>query len=739
MNFNIFNLFSGNGPSGYGRNDSSPPPPPITINVMRFLGIILISIFGIMLTACGDDDEPDTNKKEEDKPENTAPTIADQTFSIAENVAVDAEVGTVQATDAENDDLTFSVTAGNTGDVFAVNASSGLLTVAKALDFETTPAYTLKVSVSDGMDASTADITINVTDVNTAPTITNQTFSIAEDAAVDAEVGTVQASDEDNNNLTFSITSGNTGDAFAVNASSGLLTVAKALDFETTPTYTLKVSVSDGMASNTADVTINITDVDEAPKTGDRLPDKDIDLVTENDTPTGLWSDGTTLWVVDNFDEKIYAYMLATGASDAAKDIDLDVGNNDPNGLWSDGTTLWVVDEFDEEIYAYTLATGARDAAKEFDLHDDPDGLWSDGITLWVADSEDNKIYAYTLATGARDAAKEFNLASDNDIDFGIWSDGTTLWVVDSDDDKLYAYTLATGTRDSSKEFDLDSDNMDPYGIWSDGSTMWVADWSDEAVYAYVIETTTPVPPAAPASVPAPGTRLPVLDIDLTTDNDEPEGGIWSDGTILWVADVNDGKIYAYTLSNGVRNAARDIDLVNSNTVDIWSDGTTLWVVDENSTNDRLYAYNLADGMRDATKEFDLASSQGFSAGLWSDGTTAWVLERDSRNNELKVYAYTLATGARDADKEFDLDSNNASPRCLWSDGTTLWVTNDGFFLSNRKIYAYTLATGARDAAKDINTLEASSSLRPHGLWSDNTTLWVADYVDDKIYAYQLK
>ena len=256
MNFNILNLFSGNGTDGHGRNDYTPPPPPPVIKAMRLLGVILICVFGILLTACGDDDEPSSN---------AAPTIANQTFSVAEDAAVDAEVGTVTASDADDDDLTFSITSGNTDDVFAINASSGLLTVAKALDFETTMAYTLKVDVSDGTASNTANITINVTDVekNTAPTIANQTFSIAEDVAVDAEIGTVKASDADNDDLTFSITSGNTDDVFAINASSGLLTVAKALDFETTMAYTLKVDVSDGTASNTANITINVTDVEK--------------------------------------------------------------------------------------------------------------------------------------------------------------------------------------------------------------------------------------------------------------------------------------------------------------------------------------------------------------------------------------------------------------------------------------------------------------------------------------------
>ena len=404
MNFNILNLFSGNGTDGHGCNYFTPPPPPPLSKVKRLPGIVLISIFGIMLATCGDDDEPDTNKKEEDKPENTAPTIADQTFSIAEDATVDVEVGTVKATDAENDDLTFSITSGNTDDAFAMNASSGLLTLAKALDFETDSTYTLKVSVSDGTDP------------------------------------------------------------------------------------------------NTADITINVTDVEESPPPGTRLPDKDINFAMENDAPTAFWSDGTTIWIAQELTtgdpdfsnhKKLYAYTLATGARDAAKEFNLESGGSPP-GLWSDRTTLWEVEDGfgSQKLYAYTLVTGARNAAKEFNLDEEnesPSSLWSDGTTLWVSDDEfgDAKLYAYTLATGVRDTDKEFNLAEENENPSGIWSNGTTIWVsdfaYDSDSDtygdaKIYAYTLATGVRDAAKEFDLATDNDGPQGLWSDGTTLWVLD-----------------------------------------------------------------------------------------------------------------------------------------------------------------------------------------------------------------------------------------------------------------------
>ena len=411
-----------------------PPPPPPTIKLKLLLGIMLIGIFGILLTACGDDDEPDTNKKEEDKPENTAPTIADQTFSIAEDAAVDAEVGTVQATDADNEDLTFSVTSGNTGDVFAMNASSGLLTVAKTLDFETDSTYTLKVSVADGTDSNTADVTISVTDVEEGP-----------------PSGTRLPDKE------FDLAMGN-------DAPTGLWSDGVTLWVGQNNGFTGPSSDNDKLYAYTL-------------ATGARDADKEFDLAKENASPYGgIWSDGTTIWIADDDSPiKLYAYTLATGARDVDKEFDLDEKNNSPYGIWSDGTTVWVAHQDnviinepdpnnDDKLYAYALATGARDAAKEFDLveeNDSPSGIWSDGTTIWVADDgydsdsnnfENTKIYAYTLATGARDAAKEFDLAEENESPFGIWSDGTTLWVLDDGydpdldqtarDAKIYAYQL---------------------------------------------------------------------------------------------------------------------------------------------------------------------------------------------------------------------------------------------------------------------------------------------------------
>ncbi|MDN5213731.1 cadherin domain-containing protein [Fulvivirgaceae bacterium BMA12] len=215
-------------------------------------------------TSCKEDDDGNVNQP---------PTIENQSFSIQENSAKDAVVGTVKATDPNSDALTFSITAGNTGDAFSINAATGELIVntASVFDFETNPTFTLTIQVSDGTETAQATITVNVTDENenSAPVIDNQEFTIDENSADATAVGTILASDPDQNTLTFSITAGNTNDAFAIDANSGELTVntSSELNYEVTPSFSLTIAVNDGQVSSTAVVTVSLNDIEPEPLT----------------------------------------------------------------------------------------------------------------------------------------------------------------------------------------------------------------------------------------------------------------------------------------------------------------------------------------------------------------------------------------------------------------------------------------------------------------------------------------
>ncbi len=96
----------------------------------------------------------------------TLPVVtAGQLFSIDENSPVGTSVGTVVAEEVEVDSpiTGFAIAGGST--IFAIN-NSGLITVTGALDYETTPSYTLSITANDGVNISMpVNVVIAVNDI----------------------------------------------------------------------------------------------------------------------------------------------------------------------------------------------------------------------------------------------------------------------------------------------------------------------------------------------------------------------------------------------------------------------------------------------------------------------------------------------------------------------------------------------------------------------------------------------
>ncbi len=144
---------------------------------------------------------------------------SDATFSAAENQTA---IGTVTASDAEGDDVTFTVS----GSELEIT-SAGVLTFVSAPDYETKSSYSATVTASDGLNTTTQDITVNVTNVNDiAPEFTSDaTFSAAENQTA---IGTVTATDAEGDDVTFTVS----GTELAI-TSAGVLTFVSAPDYET--------------------------------------------------------------------------------------------------------------------------------------------------------------------------------------------------------------------------------------------------------------------------------------------------------------------------------------------------------------------------------------------------------------------------------------------------------------------------------------------------------------------------
>ena len=138
-----------------------------------------------------------------------------------------------------------------------------------AADAPWTAGDQLMLRLSPAASASTA--ASDALGCGPAPTFGASSYALtaAENAAVGVTVITMTASGQGKDAVSYALTAGNTGGAFAINASTGAITVAKALDYETTASYTLTVeAVQPTSAVATATVTITVTDVAETPRRG---------------------------------------------------------------------------------------------------------------------------------------------------------------------------------------------------------------------------------------------------------------------------------------------------------------------------------------------------------------------------------------------------------------------------------------------------------------------------------------
>ena len=229
-------------------------------------------------------------------PSNDPPVIDAQSFSVAENSNGGTVVGTVAASDPNGHSLMYSITAGNESGTFSINPTTGQIQVLNnaALNFEANPSFALTVQVTDNGSpalSNSATVTINLTNVNEAPTVGPAgPFTIAENSASGTVVGSVPSADPDaGDTRSYSIVGGD--GTFAINSSTGQITVANnaALDFETSPMFAISVQVTDvGGLTATTSVTINLSDVNEGTPAAQfqNLMNMVNDLLTSGDLTT---------------------------------------------------------------------------------------------------------------------------------------------------------------------------------------------------------------------------------------------------------------------------------------------------------------------------------------------------------------------------------------------------------------------------------------------------------------------
>ncbi len=201
------------------------------------------------------------------------PTDSDATpNSVVEGAANGTAVGvTASSTDADGDLVSYTLTD-SAGDRFAIDISSGVVTVAHGdlIDYESASghSYHITVQASDGELTSSQTFTIVVTSVAPAAPIDSDVAanSVVEGAANGTPVGiTASSSDPAGGAVTYTLTD-NAGDRFAIGISSGVVTVVRGdlIDYESADghSYHITVEASDGELTSSQTFAIAVTQAD---------------------------------------------------------------------------------------------------------------------------------------------------------------------------------------------------------------------------------------------------------------------------------------------------------------------------------------------------------------------------------------------------------------------------------------------------------------------------------------------
>ena len=191
---------------------------------------------------------------------NDAPVALAQSVTTLEETA---KTITLSGTDADSDTLSFnSVSTPSNG---TLSGTAPNLTYTPAANFTGSDSFTFKVNDGTVDSITTATVTITVTNVNDVPVALGQSVTTAEETA---KTITLSGTDADSDTLSFNSVS--TPSNGTLSGTAPNLTYTPAANFTGSDSFTFKVN--DGTVdSTTATITINVTNVNDAPVANDQL------------------------------------------------------------------------------------------------------------------------------------------------------------------------------------------------------------------------------------------------------------------------------------------------------------------------------------------------------------------------------------------------------------------------------------------------------------------------------------
>ena len=167
-------------------------------------------------------------------------------------------IGVVRATDADGDLVNYLL-SGVDAALISIDVESGKLTFNGVPDYEARTSYLVTVTATDGINSSTQDLSITVLDVDDeGPAFTSAaSLSAPENQTY---IATVTVSDVDSSSISFSVQGSN----LAITPE-GILSFVSPPDYEVKNAYSGTITATDGTHSENQEITVAVTDVDDAP------------------------------------------------------------------------------------------------------------------------------------------------------------------------------------------------------------------------------------------------------------------------------------------------------------------------------------------------------------------------------------------------------------------------------------------------------------------------------------------
>ncbi len=330
---------------------------------------------------------------------NAAPVPLTTEISATED---GGSAGSLQATDADNDDLTFALVAAPASGNLTLN-SNGTYNFDTAGAFEglddgETQDVSFTYSVSDGTETVQQTATITVSGANDAPDAQTTAIAAMEDNGAS---GTLLADDADAETLTFALVSGPAAGTLTLNADGSYnfdtAGAFEGLDDGETQDVTFTYSVSDGTETTEQTATITVTGSNDAPE-----------ALSAALTVSGMGDTSGLLEAIDA-DGDVLSYALVSGPSEGALTINSDGSYQfDALGSFDDlghGETL-------EFTFTYSVSDGSDTVQKTATLTVTGANQAPDALTTQIDASENDGAAGTLLASDADNDSLTFALVS---------------------------------------------------------------------------------------------------------------------------------------------------------------------------------------------------------------------------------------------------------------------------------------------------------------------------------------